>query len=113
MAGKFEIKRSRDGKFMFNLLASNGEPILSSQRYTSKTSAKNGIESIRKNCGSDNMFNRKAAKNGQDYFVLKANNGRVIGQSEQYKTRRAMENGIKSVQRNARAAKILDLTLKG
>jgi len=36
MAGKFEIKRAKDGQFYFNLKAHNGEIILTSETYTTK-----------------------------------------------------------------------------
>jgi len=49
MAGKFEIKKTKDGQFMFNLKAANGLIILSSEIYKQKSSAENGIESVRKN----------------------------------------------------------------
>ena len=47
MAGKFELKKSKNGKFFFNLLASNGQIILSSEMYEAKASAVNGIESVK------------------------------------------------------------------
>lgn len=40
-------------------------------------------------------------KDGQEYFVLKAGNSETILQSEGYKTRAALTNGIKSVRNNA------------
>lgn len=46
---KFTIFRGEDEKFYFNLAAPNGEIILSSQGYSSKQAAKNGIKSVRKN----------------------------------------------------------------
>ena len=49
MAGKFELYKDRSGKFRFRLKAGNGQIIASSEAYTSKASALNGIESIRKN----------------------------------------------------------------
>jgi uncharacterized protein len=49
MAGKFELYEDRAGKFRFRLKAGNGEVIASSEAYNSKASAKNGIESVRKN----------------------------------------------------------------
>lgn len=49
MAGKFEIYSDKGGKFRFRLKAGNGEIIASSEAYESKASAKNGIESIKKN----------------------------------------------------------------
>jgi uncharacterized protein YegP (UPF0339 family) len=42
MAGKFEIKRAKDGQFYFNLKARNGEIILISETYTTKANAHMG-----------------------------------------------------------------------
>ena len=44
----FELKRSGD-QYMFNLHAPNHEVIATSERYTTKAAAENGIESVRKN----------------------------------------------------------------
>ena len=49
MAAKFELKKSANGKFHFNLKAGNGEIIATSETYNSKDAAKNGIESVKKN----------------------------------------------------------------
>jgi len=49
MAGKFELYSDKGGKFRFRLKAGNGEIIAVSEAYESKASAKNGIESVRKN----------------------------------------------------------------
>ena len=49
MAGKFELKKSKNDKFHFNLLASNGQIIMQSEMYESKASAQNGIASVQKN----------------------------------------------------------------
>ena len=49
MAGKFEIYQDKGGKFRFRLKAANGEIIASSEGYSSKASAKNGIASVQKN----------------------------------------------------------------
>ncbi|MFV0444596.1 MAG: YegP family protein [Planctomycetaceae bacterium] len=43
MAAKFELKQSAQGQHHFNLLARNGEIILSSQMYASKAAARKGI----------------------------------------------------------------------
>jgi uncharacterized protein YegP (UPF0339 family) len=47
MPGKFVIKKDRAGKFRFNLVASNGQVLVSSEAYESKASALNGIESVK------------------------------------------------------------------
>ena len=52
MSGKFELKKAKDGQFHFNLLATNGQVILSSEMYKAKDSALNGIESVQKNAPS-------------------------------------------------------------
>ena len=75
MAGKFELNSSSNGKFFFNLKASNGQIILSSEMYESKAAAENGIESVKKNAADDGRYDRLTAKNGDPYFVLKAANG--------------------------------------
>ena len=49
MAGKFTIFNGKSGKLYFNLKAGNGEIIATSEAYTTKAAAKNGIESVKKN----------------------------------------------------------------
>jgi len=49
MAAKFVVKKGSTGKFRFNLVASNGEIIATSEAYNSKASAMKGIESVKKN----------------------------------------------------------------
>jgi uncharacterized protein YegP (UPF0339 family) len=49
MAGTFEIKKAKDGQFYFHLKAGNGQIILSSELYEAKSSAENGIASVKKN----------------------------------------------------------------
>jgi len=112
MAGKFELKEAKGGQFVFTLKAANGEPILSSETYKSKSGALNGIESVRKNALLDSAFKAEVAKNGQYFFVLKAGNGEDIGKSEMYTTESAMKNGIASVKKNAPDAKLEDITGK-
>lgn len=108
MAGKFELNTSSNGKFFFNLKAGNGEVILSSEMYETKAAAQNGIESVKKNAADEARFDRRTAKNGDPYFVLKAGNGEEIGRSETYSSTSAMENGIESVKTNAPDAAIAE-----
>ena len=109
MSGKFEMKKGKSGKFMFNLKAVNGQVILTSQTYTSKVAAKNGIESVRTNGSKDASFEQKASKNGEPYFVLLAANKQIIGKSEMYSSKASMLNGIASVKKNAPEAMVEDL----
>ncbi|MDP2065403.1 MAG: YegP family protein [Burkholderiaceae bacterium] len=110
MAGKFELKKSKNDKYYFSLLAGNGQKILASEMYESKASAVNGIESVKKNATDDGRFSRLVAKDGSPYFTLKAGNGQVIGQSEMYSGEKARDNGIESVKTNAPGAATDDQT---
>ncbi len=108
MAAKYELKGTSDGQFMFNLKAANGEVILTSERYTEKASAENGIASVKQNSSDDGRYDRRTAKDGSPYFVLIAANGEVIGKSEMYSSAVAMENGIQSVKTNGPGASVED-----
>ena len=108
MAGKFVLKTAKNGKFHFSLKASNGQIILSSEMYDTRKSAENGISSVKKNVGNEKRFERKVSNKGENYFNLKAANGEVIGKSEMYTSKRGMENGILSVQKNAPDAPVTD-----
>lgn len=110
MAAKFEITTRKNGEFQFNLKAANSQTILSSEGYTTKSACLGGVESVRKNSQREGAFEMKKAKNGQDYFVLKATNGQVVGQSEMYASASGLKNGIESVQKNAPVAEIDDQT---
>jgi len=53
MAAKFELYKDSKGEFRWRLIASNGQMIANGgEGYKSKDSAKNGIESVKKNAPS-------------------------------------------------------------
>jgi uncharacterized protein YegP (UPF0339 family) len=110
MAGKFVLNKTTNGQFHFHLQAGNGESILSSQRYDTKSGAENGIQSVKNNAPDDERYERKKATNGQYMFNLKSSNGQVIGTSETYASESGRENGIRSVKENAPSAKTDDRT---
>lgn len=107
MSGDYILKRSGDN-FMFNLRAGNYQVILTSQRYATKASAQQGIESVRKNAAADGRYRRLTAKDGSHYFSLTAANGEVIGSSEMYTTAAARDKGIESVKANGPAGTVKD-----
>ena len=104
----FELKKSGE-KFHFVLKAANGQVVLSSQMYASKASAKNGIESVKKNCGDDKCFERKTAKNGKFHFNILSTNGQIVGSSQMYASQSGMNNGIASVTKNAPGAETTEV----
>lgn len=110
MAAKYHLKKASDGQFHFNLHASNGEIVLTSELYKAKTSAVDGIESVRKNSQREGAFEVKVAANGKHYFVLKATNGQVVGQSQMYASKATADAGVTAVKRYAPDAPISDDT---
>src|SRR5690349_2688829 len=97
--GKFEITARKNGEFQFNLKAGNGQVILTSEGYSSKSGCTNGIESVKKNAPDDSNYEKKTSSNGKPYFSLKASNGQIIGNSEMYETEASRDNGIESVKK--------------
>ncbi|MCL2342585.1 MAG: YegP family protein [Firmicutes bacterium] len=120
--GKFTWKTTASGKFHFNLVASNGQVIASSQTYDSKDSCLAGIESVRKNAAShveDQTVEGFATlthpkyevyvdKAGEFRFRLKARNGENIVGSEGYKAKASCLNGIESIKNHAPEATVVE-----
>lgn len=100
LGGWFELIGSDKGLFHFVLKAGNGEVVLRSESYGSKSAAENGIASVQKNCGIDQRYDRKKASDGRFYFNLRAANHAVIGTSQLYKTESARDRGIEFVKAN-------------
>lgn len=118
--GKFVIRNTNTG-FKFDLKASNGEVIATSEVYETLASARNGVKSVANNAPVANVedqtveefekqkhpkFEMYTDKAGEFRFRLKAKNGEVIAVSEGYKTKASCENGIASVKKNAEDAKV-------
>ena len=91
--GKFEIKKTKNDGFMFNLKAGNGEVIATSETYNSLDACKNGINSVITNAPEapvedqtvegyatekNPKFELYADKKGEFRFRLKAKNGQII-----------------------------------
>lgn len=104
MASRYILSGSTSSQFRFVLKAGNGETILTSERYTSKAGAQNGIQSVRTNSPFDARYVRKNAIDGSAMFNLTATNGQVIGTSETYSSTSAREGGITSVKANGPSA---------
>ncbi|WP_425408074.1 YegP family protein [Hyphococcus sp.] len=110
MAGKFELYKDKAGEFRFRLKAGNGENILSGEGYKDKSGLENGVASVRKNAADKARFEVKESTSGKHYFVLKAANHQVIGQSQMYDSASGCDGGIQSVMNNAPDAAVDDQT---
>ncbi|MBE5934108.1 MAG: DUF1508 domain-containing protein [Lachnospiraceae bacterium] len=120
--GKFVIKKTNTG-VKFDLKASNGQVIATSEVYNSMDACKNGIASVAKNAPAaavedqtvDGFVTEKNPKfeiykdKADEFrFRLKASNGQVIAQSEGYTTHANCVNGVESVKKNAVDAEIVE-----
>jgi uncharacterized protein len=108
---KFTLFQGKDGQFYFKLIARNGEPILASEGYASKSGCMDGLNSVKINAVKDEHFKRLIAANGEFFFTLMAENGEVIGKSETYKTQQGGNNGIETVRTAAPNAPVEDTTI--
>jgi uncharacterized protein YegP (UPF0339 family) len=97
----FIIAKTKNDKFQFTLTAKNGQVILTSEQYNSKSACRNGLESVKKNAEDASKFTKLTAKNGKFYFNLIATNGQIIGTSQMYSSESSRDNGIQSVEENA------------
>jgi uncharacterized protein len=107
---KFTIFRGSNLNYYFNFKASNGEIILQSEGYSTWTSCRDGISSVKANAQYDFRYQRLVSVNGMYYFTLRAANNQVIGVSQMYASSQGMENGIRVVKTEAPSAPIEDLT---
>ncbi len=120
--GKFVVREVPSG-IKFDLKATNGEVIATSEVYKGKKSCLNGVKSVAKNAPVANVedqtvenfekakcpkFEMYADKAGEFRFRLKATNGQVIAVSEGYVAKKSCENGIASVKKNAVDAPIVE-----
>jgi len=122
--GKFVIRETKTG-VKFDLKASNGEVIGTSEVYSSLAACKNGVESVKKNAEAakekiedqtvENFekithpkFEMYEDKAGQFRFRLNARNGENILASEGYKSKASCKNGINSVAKNAPDAAVVE-----
>ena len=108
--GKWIISKTTapdgDEVYYFELFASNGEKLLSSEEYTSYTGALNGISTHKNNIERDN-FRITLTKRGDYIYKLLTGNGQLLCLGEHYKTRRRCESAVESVKRFAKSAPIL------
>lgn len=117
MAAKYVIKETKTG-FVFNLKATNGEVIATSEVYSALAGCKNGIKSVQKNApiaaiedqtekdfekAKNPKFEIYEDKAGKFRFRLKAGNGQIIATGEAYESLKSCKNGVASVQKNAAA----------
>lgn len=123
--GKFDIRKSKDGRFYFNLYASNKQVIAYSQMYASITSAMNGIKSVIAHAPKATIEDTTLKtpnpqtfpkweiyidKAGEYRFRLYASNGSCICHSHGYASKGSCKGGMESIQRFASESADIDKT---
>ena len=118
--GKFVVRKTNTG-VKFDLKATNGQVIATSEVYTTEASCLKGIESVKNNCVGEiedqtienfevkkhPKFEVYTDKSGEFRFRLKARNGEIIATSEGYTSKPNCLNGVESVKKNAPEAEVV------
>jgi uncharacterized protein YegP (UPF0339 family) len=120
---RFKIVKAANEQFRVQFVY-NAEVMVWSENYASKASAKNCIDSIKKNApgaatvdltkdgtGTGYRFEIVESKNGEHFVRFKAANGEAMVRSELYASKVSAKNCIESVKKNAPGAEIVDETV--
>lgn len=120
---KFKILKGANDQFRVQFVY-NAEVMVWSENYKSKDSAKNCIDSIKKNApgativdltkeetGSGYHFEIVEAKNGETFVRFKASNGEIMVRSETYASKASAKNCIESIKKNGPEAPVVDETV--
>ena len=120
-SGAFDVKRSRDGRYVFNLVAANKMIVATSRVYASAQNALSGIASVVTNAPTADLedqtlkqFERRSFpkwevyidREGKFRFRLRASNGTCILRSQGYTQKSACKSGIESVIKHCKSARI-------
>ena len=124
MSHKFKILASAAKQYRMQFLY-NSEVIIWSENYKSKASARNCIESIKKNApeavtvdlsagetGKGYRFEIEASKDGQHFVRFRARNGEIMARTETYSSKANAKNSIESVKKNGPKAEVFDETVR-
>ncbi len=120
--GTFTIKKVASG-FKFDLLASNGEVVATSEVYKTAAACRKGIQSVIVNAEkaaiedlsaldapiANPKFQLYRDKAGRFRFRLRSRNGSIIAVSEGYRARSGCLDGIESVRFYAKNPEIIPI----
>ncbi len=94
--GKIELYQSSDAQFRFRVVAGNGRILLSSEAYTTKAAAQNGIDSVLENGIDPAMYQLNQTANSKWNLRLRAGNYQVIAFTQSYSTKSSATRAIGS-----------------
>lgn len=108
--GKYKITQSQDG-YIYQLVASNGRVIATSQTYMSEASCKDGLEKFRV-LAYDGIFYIFKDKNAKFQFKLYNKQKRLALAGEVYDTKDRVVSVIESIKRFAKYAEVVQVTVE-
>jgi len=94
--GSFDLWQADDGQWHFHLVSGNGSTLITSEAYSDRTGAINGIVSTWANGMDESSYKVAAASNGGYLLHLVAGNGEVIGSTQVYSNKSNATRAIKS-----------------
>lgn len=94
--GKVDLWKSSDGQFRFRVVAGNGRILLSSEGYTSRTGALNGVLSVLENGVDPEMYQLNLTKAGKYNLRLVAKNHEIIAFTQAYASKSNAKRAINS-----------------
>ena len=115
--GKVDLWQSSDSQWRFKVISGNGRTLLSSEAYTSRTGALNGVLSVLDNGVDPAQYQLNQAANGGYNLRLRAANYAVIAFTQVYSTKssatraigscvRAIETYLDKVESNTTGARV-------
>jgi hypothetical protein len=94
--GKLDLWQSTDGQWRFHVVSGNGRTLLTSEGYTSRTGALNGVLSVLDNGVDPAQYQLNQTANGKWNLRLRAGNYEVIAFTQAYSTKSNATRAIKS-----------------
>lgn len=106
---KATLKKSDAAEpFTFRFDNDAGKMVVRSENYAQKPSAKNGIESVKKNSQDDARYEVKESTSGKYMFNLKASNGQVVATSALYDSESDRAAAMADLKANAASAEVVE-----
>lgn len=94
---RVDVLVGESGQYRFNVVAKNGQIVLSSEQYTSEEGAYNGAFAVQAAASKASAFTVLENSAEGYYFTVTADNGQIIGVSQQYTTKASAQAAVSSV----------------
>jgi len=94
--GKVDMWQSTDGQFHFHVVSGNGRILMTSEAYTSRTGALNGVLSVLDNGVDPAQYQLNKTASGKYNLRLRAANYEIIAFTQTYSTKSSATRAITS-----------------